>query len=508
MIMVATQVRAAIREATTILLVFECIGDFLYTWVSLDKAPVSSEAGALPFCILSLKLGDVTDGILDPYRANVGDQIGTAAPGLLVAKAQTVHTRGEYVVLEGHACGGHGICIQKAVLDRHNGVVKGVPDERGCGGCIHVQLKGVAVSTRSTLAGATAEAVDGATVCEGATADNGVAEDGCGGTVDALGSLATVNAQCLADNGIVPQRAAHSREVTACREARNEHVLGVNVVLLRMLADMLNGQSALDQGSIVCRILHDGILQNEHVQTCGEILQSDGLVLTLGEELVAAAGADDDGTASGDDQLVVDIMDVSCQGAIGKTGELEVVETAPVSKYAGTQTEKNLEAAFAGESMARNKYTYFASKAKKEGFEQIAALFLKTADNEKEHAKLWFKELHDGIGDTAHNLADAADGENYEWTDMYSGFAKTADEEGFHELAEKFRLVAAIEKHHEERYRALLKNVEMAEVFAKSEVKVWECRNCGHLVVGTNAPDVCPTCNHPQSYFEVHAENY
>ena len=177
------------------------------------------------------------------------------------------------------------------------------------------------------------------------------------------------------------------------------------------------------------------------------------------------------------------------------------------NKYAGTQTEKNLWTAFAGESEARNKYTYFASKAKKEGYEQIAALFQKTADNEKEHAKLWFKEL-DGIGDTAQNLAAAAAGENYEWTDMYDGFAKTADEEGFHELANKFRLVAAIEKHHEERYRALLKNVETAQVFAKSEVKVWECRNCGHLVVGTNAPQLCPTCAHPQSYFEVHAENY
>ena len=177
------------------------------------------------------------------------------------------------------------------------------------------------------------------------------------------------------------------------------------------------------------------------------------------------------------------------------------------TKYAGTQTEKNLMAAFAGESEARNKYTYFASKAKKEGYEQIAALFLKTADNEKEHAKLWFKELN-GIGDTAENLLSAAEGENYEWTDMYDGFAKTADEEGFHELAQRFRLVAAIEKHHEERYRALLHNVEMAEVFAKSEVKVWECRNCGHIVVGTKAPDVCPVCNHPQSYFEVHAENY
>ena len=177
------------------------------------------------------------------------------------------------------------------------------------------------------------------------------------------------------------------------------------------------------------------------------------------------------------------------------------------NKYTGTQTEKNLMAAFSGESEARNKYTYFASKAKKEGFEQIAALFLKTADNEKEHAKLWFKELN-GIGDTAQNLAAAAAGENYEWTDMYDGFAKTADEEGFHELAEKFRLVAAIERHHEERYRALLKNVETAQVFAKSEVKVWECRNCGHIVVGTEAPDLCPTCAHPKSYFEVHAENY
>ena len=178
-----------------------------------------------------------------------------------------------------------------------------------------------------------------------------------------------------------------------------------------------------------------------------------------------------------------------------------------MSKYAGTQTEKNLEAAFAGESQARNKYTYFASAAKKEGYQQIAALFEKTAANEKEHAKMWFKEL-EGIGDTADNLADAAAGENYEWTDMYAGFAKTADEEGFPELAEKFRLVAAIEKHHEERYRALLKNIETASVFEKSEVKVWECRNCGHIVVGTKAPEVCPTCAHPQSFFEIHAENY
>ncbi|MCD7741006.1 MAG: rubrerythrin family protein [Ruminococcus sp.] len=178
-----------------------------------------------------------------------------------------------------------------------------------------------------------------------------------------------------------------------------------------------------------------------------------------------------------------------------------------MSKYTGTQTEKNLKTAFSGESEARNKYTYFASTAKKQGYEQIAALFQKTADNEKEHAKMWFKEL-EGIGNTAENLLAAAEGENYEWTDMYAGFAKTAEEEGFPELAAKFRLVAAIEKQHEERYRALLKNVENGEVFEKGEVKIWECRNCGHIVVGTKAPEVCPTCNHPQSYFEVRAENY
>ena len=177
------------------------------------------------------------------------------------------------------------------------------------------------------------------------------------------------------------------------------------------------------------------------------------------------------------------------------------------NKYEGTQTEKNLQSAFAGESQARNKYTYFASVAKKEGFEQISAMFLKTADNEKEHAKMWFKELG-GIGNTKTNLAAAADGENYEWTDMYEDFAKTAEKEGFPELAAKFRGVAAIEKHHEERYRALLKNVEANEVFEKSSVKIWECRNCGHIVVGTKAPEVCPVCNHPKSYFEINAENY
>ena len=177
------------------------------------------------------------------------------------------------------------------------------------------------------------------------------------------------------------------------------------------------------------------------------------------------------------------------------------------NKNSGTKTEENLRTAFSGESQARNKYTYFASVAKKQGFEQIADLFLKTADNEKEHAKMWFKELN-GIGDTAENLLAAAEGENYEWTDMYENFAKTAEEEGFTELAHKFRLVAAIEKHHEERYRALLRNVETAEVFKRSEIKVWECRNCGHIVVGKEAPEVCPVCNHPQSYFEIHAENY
>ena len=177
------------------------------------------------------------------------------------------------------------------------------------------------------------------------------------------------------------------------------------------------------------------------------------------------------------------------------------------NKYAGTKTEKNLWEAFAGESQARNKYTYFASVARKNGYEQIAALFLKTAENEKEHAKLWFKALGE-LGSTEENLKAAAEGENYEWTDMYERMAKEAEEEGFHELAEQFRGVGAIEKEHEERYRALLKNVEAMEVFKKSGVTVWECRNCGHIVVGTEAPEVCPVCKHPQSYFEVRAENY
>lgn len=178
-----------------------------------------------------------------------------------------------------------------------------------------------------------------------------------------------------------------------------------------------------------------------------------------------------------------------------------------MNKYSGTQTEKNLRTAFAGESQARNKYTYFASVAKKEGFEQIADIFEKTANNEKEHAKMWFKELNE-LGNTMQNLASASDGENYEWTDMYKDFAETAEKEGFKELAEKFRAVAEIEKHHEERYRKLLSNIETKQVFEKSTVKVWECRNCGHIVIGTKAPDICPVCAHPQSYFEVRNENY
>ncbi len=184
-----------------------------------------------------------------------------------------------------------------------------------------------------------------------------------------------------------------------------------------------------------------------------------------------------------------------------------VAETSAKKSLKGTKTEQNLREAFSGESQARNKYTYYASVAKKNGYEQIAALFLKTAENEKEHAKLWFKALGE-LGDTTENLLHAAEGENYEWTDMYARMAREADEEGFHELAEQFRGVAAIEKHHEERYRKLLKNVEMQEVFKKAGVQIWECRNCGHLVIGTAAPDICPVCKHPQSYFEVNVENY
>ncbi len=202
--------------------------------------------------------------------------------------------------------------------------------------------------------------------------------------------------------------------------------------------------------------------------------------------------------------------DFTCPRCKQPSSAFEKIEEAPAksgSKYAGTQTEKNLEAAFAGESQARNKYTYYSSVAQNEGYEQIAALFLKTAENEKAHARMWFEELG-GLGNTTENLLHAAEGENYEWTDMYDGFAKTAEEEGFPELAAKFRLVAAIEKRHEERYRALLRNIETSQVFEKSEVKVWECRNCGHIVVGTAAPEVCPTCQYAKSYFEINCENY
>lgn len=196
-----------------------------------------------------------------------------------------------------------------------------------------------------------------------------------------------------------------------------------------------------------------------------------------------------------------------CKQPASSFEKIEETPAKPANKYAGTQTEKNLQEAFAGESQARNKYTYYSEVARNEGYEQIAELFLKTALNEKSHAKMWFDELN-GLGDTAENLLHAAEGENYEWTDMYDGFAKTAEDEGFPELAAKFRLVAAIEKRHEERYRALLKNVETAKVFEKSEVKVWECRNCGHIVVGTAAPEVCPTCLYSQSFFEINCENY
>lgn len=175
----------------------------------------------------------------------------------------------------------------------------------------------------------------------------------------------------------------------------------------------------------------------------------------------------------------------------------------------GTKTEKNLQEAFAGESQARNKYTYFASKARKDGFEQIAAIFEETANNEKEHAKIWFKYLEGGaINDTISNLKAAAEGENYEWTDMYDRMAKEAEEEGFHEIALKFKNVGAIEKHHEERYRKLLKNIEDAIVFSREGDAIWICRNCGHIVVGPKAPKICPVCNHPQSFFEIKAENF
>ena len=196
-----------------------------------------------------------------------------------------------------------------------------------------------------------------------------------------------------------------------------------------------------------------------------------------------------------------------CKQPANKFVKIEDAAAPAKNPYADTKTEKNLWEAFAGESQARNKYTYFASVAKKAGYEQIAALFLHTAQNEMEHAKLWFKALGE-LGDTAENLLHAAEGENAEWTDMYDRMAREADEEGFHDLAEQFRGVAAIEKMHEERYRKLLSNVETMQVFEKSGVTIWECRNCGHIVVGTKAPEICPVCKHPQAFFEVRAENY
>ena len=192
-------------------------------------------------------------------------------------------------------------------------------------------------------------------------------------------------------------------------------------------------------------------------------------------------------------------------GACGS--DIKMLKDCPKTKYSGTRTEKNLEVAFAGESQARNKYSFFASVAKQEGYEQISEIFAKTADNEKEHAKIWFKELN-GIGDTEKNLLHAAEGENYEWTEMYSTFSKVAEEEGFTELSEKFNLIANIEKRHEERYRALLSNIKTGQVFKRKESKLWECRNCGNVVIDKQAPKVCPACSHPQSFFEINCENY
>lgn len=206
-------------------------------------------------------------------------------------------------------------------------------------------------------------------------------------------------------------------------------------------------------------------------------------------------------------ELPADFVCPKCKQPASAFAKAEEKTAENENIYAGTKTEKNLLEAFAGESQARNKYTFFAAVASRQGFEQIAALFLKTAENEMSHARMWFEALG-GVQDTSDNLLAAAQGENFEWTDMYDRMAKEADEEGFHELAEKFRAVGAIEKAHEERYRALLKNVETSEVFEKSDVKVWECRVCGHIVVGTNAPDVCPVCEHPQSFFEIRKENY
>ena len=260
----------------------------------------------------------------------------------------------------------------------------------------------------------------------------------------------------------------------------------------------------------ICGYVHEGSNPTGKCHVCGQSGSFKAQDAPKGKEPVkntAPAPATEAKTVEAV-KAPVDIKSVDIAGYINFEEKAKEEPKADAkNKYAGTQTEKNLQAAFAGESQARNKYTYFASRAKKDGFEQIAEMFMKTADNEKEHAKMWFKELN-GIGSTAENLKSAAEGENHEWTDMYEGFAKTADEEGFPELARKFREVALIEKHHEERYRTLLRNVEMQEVFRKSQFKIWECRNCGHIVVGTQAPEICPVCEHPQAYFEINSDNY
>ena len=271
-------------------------------------------------------------------------------------------------------------------------------------------------------------------------------------------------------------------------------------------ARILNGllaerKTTFRVGDPVMQIKNAETVANGDVGKVVEVKEEDGdkiLVVQFPDTKIEYVG----------EELPADFICPICKHPAADFEKVVAASDVPAgNKYAGTKTEKNLQEAFAGESMARNKYTYYASVAKKNGYEQIAALFLKTAENEKEHAKLWFRHLG-GIGTTPENLLHAAEGENYEWTDMYDTFAKEADEEGFHELAEQFRGVAAIEKHHEERYRKLLHNVEVLEVFKKSGVSVWECRNCGHIVVGTEAPELCPVCAHPQSYFEINAENY
>ncbi len=286
------------------------------------------------------------------------------------------------------------------------------------------------------------------------------------------------------------------------QQAHNQEVVDAMFALLHSkskqeaIATTLNGRlaKAIEQSN---RIMAEDIIRE-----AGYMLPQSGNVNEFLKDLMKNTSLDKD--AKSNVEMLLNLLVVNEKDQVKKEEDKEMSKE---TKYAGTKTEANLAAAFAGESQARNKYTYFASVAKKEGYEQIAGLFLHTADNEKEHAKMWLKELS-GIGDTAENLKEAADGENYEWTDMYETFAKEAEEEGFVELAAKFRAVALIEKAHEERYRALLNNVEMKTVFEKGEMTMWECRNCGHLVMGKAAPELCPVCVHPKSYFEVRTENY